>query len=200
MRTSCEVMSGGVNVEYQQPMDELLSVPSPVDDYTETWRWALELKGASLRKINLVDVAMAQLDGLTDLHMQEGVLFTTLIELFNNALDHGVLGLSSELKASPEGSFDYYAERDKRLELLVDGYVRIELAYQLKPSGGRLIIRFEDSGKGFDYNTILKNIQTQAFDKAAYLGRGIMVLLEYCESLSYKGGGNRVEAVLAWRK
>ena len=57
------------------------------------------------------------------------LLNTILTELFANALDHGVLGLSSSLKSSPEGFSQYYHERTKRLERLVYGYIRVELNY-----------------------------------------------------------------------
>ena len=60
-----------------------------------------------------------------DEHWQN--LYTVLTELFVNALDHGVLGLSSELKQSAQGFAQYFAERELRLNALETGFIDMSL-------------------------------------------------------------------------
>ena len=54
---------------------------------------------------------------------QREPLFTVLAELFNNALDHGILELDSGLKRDVEGFSEYYKQRIERLEKLENGQV-----------------------------------------------------------------------------
>jgi CheY-like chemotaxis protein len=65
------------------------------------WQMALELGADALRR---VDPMITEIQGL---HEHRERLFTVLAELFSNALEHGVLGLRSTLKDSPQG----FAER-----------------------------------------------------------------------------------------
>ena len=62
-------------------------------------------------------------------------------------------------------------------------------------SGGRLTIRVEDSGAGFDHQAepgdMNHNVSTS--------GRGIPLLQSLCESLRYEGKGNIVEVVYRWQ-
>ena len=48
-----------------------------------------------------------------------------LVELFNNAVDHGVLGLDSEVKQGRDGFEAYYKLRDAALSRLRDGRVKM---------------------------------------------------------------------------
>ncbi len=74
-------------------------------------------------------------------------LYTVLTELFVNALDHGVLELSSILKNSPEGFSQYFNERAKRLENLTQGFVRLKFSYFPFEHGGKMLISIETVAK-----------------------------------------------------
>lgn len=122
-------------------------------------------------------------------------LFTIFTELYLNALDHGVLGLNSKLKESPEGFVKYFAEREDRLAGLEEGFVQISMKTLPHQRGGNIIIRIEDSGPGFDY----QGAQEKLNDPNTPSGRGIKLVKDLCESLQYKKPGNIVEAVYAWK-
>lgn len=49
------------------------------------------------------------------------MIFTIIKELFVNALDHGLLGLDSNIKNGPDGFSNYVVERQKRLEAMTEG-------------------------------------------------------------------------------
>ncbi len=125
-------------------------------------------------------------------HKQE--LYMIITELFVNALDHGVLGLNSEMKSTPEGFTEYFVEREKRLSEINDGFVRITVTTVHKQQTGRVIMRVDDSGSGFDYEAT-KNIIS---DPSVPSGRGIKLISELCDGLNYIGAGNQAEAVYSW--
>jgi len=160
------------------------------------WNLQYELKSQSLRDFNplpLVLQIVTEVDGLKNF---SGQLYTLLAELYSNALEHGVLGLDSNLKSSGEGFAQYYALRKERLDNLKDGFVKVVLSHESlnDGKGGRLRISFEDSGPGFDYKQALDNDhKTQG-----YCGRGVPLIKTICEDFYYEGSGNIVHAVIQW--
>jgi anti-sigma regulatory factor (Ser/Thr protein kinase) len=123
------------------------------------------------------------------------VIFTVLSELYTNALDHGVMGLSSVVKSTANGFTDYYQRRLDALNALTDGFVRFEFVSRASDAGGYLKIRVLDSGRGFD-TSILEAARTQTAN--VYHGRGLNLLFQLCDSLTFHGAGNDVEACFRW--
>lgn len=70
------------------------------------------------------------------------------------------------------------------------------LEYTPLADGGKLVVRVEDSGPGFNY---LRTFLALA-DNLTYSGRGIPLVRSLCSDLTYRGRGNRVEAVYQWTK
>lgn len=152
------------------------------------WQWGMRLDGARLAKVDPVPLAITQLAsmGVPLWHRQQ--LYTVLSELFSNALEHGVLGLDSALKHSPEGFADYYAARERGLAGLHDGFVSIRLEYREGDAQGLLRVEVEDSGPGFDVAA------WPAEDRLSVVrpsGRGILMVRSLCRSLDYAEGGRR---------
>jgi anti-sigma regulatory factor (Ser/Thr protein kinase) len=104
------------------------------------------------------------------------------------------LGLDSSLKSTPDGFTQYYTEREKRLECLSDGQVRISLNSQQTARGGEITIIVSDSGSGFDY----KKVQCDNLDHSRLSGRGLQLVCELCNSLKFNEPGNQVEAIYSW--
>jgi two-component sensor histidine kinase len=143
-------------------------------------------------------MAMSQIneiEGHAD-HWQS--LYTILTELFINSLDHGVLGLSSDLKASAEGFAEYFKEREHRLRNLEEGFVELQLSHHPVPNGGRVIIKIKDSGQGFDITKYYKNRVVGIEPKLKFSGRGIDLVEQLCDSLDYQENGTVVEASYVW--
>ena len=134
--------------------------------------------------IDLVNVVTNQLS-LYGIH---SVLFTVLSELYNNALEHGVLELDSELKQTDEGFFEYFTKREEKLLALDVASIVISAEY--RPHENALAIRIQDSGKGFKQGCTpkLENIEKS-------FGRGILLVKELCESVEYTNRGNTVDVV-----
>ncbi len=118
-------------------------------------------------------------------------LFTVMSELYNNALEHGILGLDSKLKNTPEGFMDYFELRMSRLAGLEDGFIQINLKYVTNPH--RFVLEIKDSGKGFDLSDI-----TSTVDSDLGYGRGIALVNELTDEYTYSEHGTRVHAVLSF--
>ncbi|WP_415881659.1 SpoIIE family protein phosphatase [Neptuniibacter sp. QD72_48] len=162
----------------------------------DIWNWNLELQGGSLARINPVAQALSRLQESEGGGDQWHSVFSILTELYVNALDHGVLKLESSLKASPEGFAEYFSERERRLEALSTGAVSLYLQHTRFAHGGRLLVRVEDSGEGFDYEHWLQNEQTASVGQ--FSGRGIALVSDLCDSITYENGGTAVEVVYSY--
>ena len=162
------------------------------------WRWVLNLTGERLAKVNPIPMAMNQIQEIEGHAEHWQNLFTILTELFINALDHGVLDLSSELKNSAEGFAEYFSEREKRLKNLSTGFVDIGITYFETKTGGKVTVSIKDSGNGFDYKQYSLQVKNggEQFDQLS--GRGIELVTKLCDSLFYLEDGNFVEASYSW--
>ncbi|MDG1751682.1 MAG: SpoIIE family protein phosphatase [Thalassotalea sp.] len=163
-----------------------------------TWRWELGLTGERLSRVNPVPMVMSQIQEIEGHAEHWQSLFTILTELFVNALDHGVLNLSSELKNSPEGFTEYFTERENRLKNLTSGFIDIQLAYYSLAQGGRLNIQIKDSGTGFNLEEVEKKKEQLKDGKIQLSGRGVEIVEQLCESLFYRENGTLVEASYIW--
>ena len=123
-------------------------------------------------------------------------IYTVLAELYSNGLEHGVLGLDSELKKSVEGFAEYYQARAVALEN-VSGFVRFEIAGSFADNVVNLTIKVIDSGKGFDY-TKLAQTSKEAVSENQYHGRGVRLLKDLCQEVNYIAPGNQVCVRMVW--
>lgn len=157
------------------------------------WRLQLTLSAPQIREVDLVPMVMnwAKAMGLqTD---QAGRFFLVVTELYTNALDHGILGLDSTIKAGEDGLMSYMEARMQRLEHLQRG--EIDLLIEQREVDGReqVLIQIRDSGRGFDYADWLGvDIGT----RAQRSGRGIGLIQRLATSIDYRGCGNEVRVLL----
>jgi signal transduction histidine kinase len=158
------------------------------------WSVAVELVPDTLRSVDPLPLVMHLLMDLQGLHEHREQLYAVLMELFTNALDHGLLRLDSALKETPEGFARYYELRKLRLAELDHGCVRIELEHSPDGDGGQLRFTVEDDGPGFDHEQVFAPLR----QNVSYFGRGIPLVHSICERIEYAGSGNHVEAVYRW--
>lgn len=191
---------------WQQDVDKKNIVkqltPSLLDEAKSSsqsvWCWQLSLAGQRLAAVNPVPLAMHHIHDVEGTGEHWQALYTILTELFVNALDHGVLGLSSEFKATPEGFSNYFLAREKRLKQLTTGSVEISLSYYLLKDGGKMDIIIEDDGNGFDHKRFCVNDSAKIEKSSLTYGRGIGLVSELCESLEYSKKGSWVKASYVW--
>ncbi|MFT6154373.1 MAG: DNA-binding response OmpR family regulator [Bermanella sp.] len=159
------------------------------------WKMEYTLRADTLKSFNPLPVMLNILNDVPSLRRLSGQLYTLMSELFSNAFEHGVLGLSSDLKSTTEGFAKYYQLRSERMNVIGNHSVCFIFDHIPLESGGRLTIKVIDTGKGFDYEAI----QNANFETNAYCGRGIPLIKSMSESLKYSGNGNTVEVVLNWQ-
>ena len=159
------------------------------------WALSFQLGPSSLKEFNPLPLLQHVLMEVPALRVRGGVIFTVLSELYTNALDHGVMGLRSVVKSTANGFTDYYQRRIAALNALVEGFVRFEFVSHASDSGGYLSIRVHDSGPGFDVSILNAACASMT---GAYHGRGLNLLYQLCDSLTFHGTGNDVEATFRW--
>ena len=162
------------------------------------WRLDMVLQASDLRATDLVYQVSQLLGSIQGIELHRDKIFTIISELYSNALEHGVLKLSSNLKSTPDGFDEYYHLRRKRLAALSHESIHVMLEYFQANDGlqkstdqlGQLKIVITDSGDGFDYAA--HKIQHNNNER---YGRGISLLESFCESLSYSNGGRTATAI-----
>ncbi|WP_111640540.1 ATP-binding SpoIIE family protein phosphatase [Marinimicrobium alkaliphilum] len=160
---------------------------------TGEWAMSFEVQSRSFRSFDPLPLVLNVLAEVPGLRSHSNTLYGILAELYSNALEHGVLKLDSTLKNTAEGFADYYEQRDQRLDDVDEGFIRIHVCHTGQGEGGKLRIRVEDSGSGFDAQP-----PRQVPNVRAYHGRGLALVERMCDAVHYLGKGNQVEAVYTW--
>jgi anti-sigma regulatory factor (Ser/Thr protein kinase) len=124
-------------------------------------------------------------------------VFAIVRELVTNAIDHGLLGLDSELKTTQDGFMEYYRLREARLRSLRGGHITLRIARERTRAPGcdALRIAVADSGPGFDHRKELARTNDPNCLGQGARGRGIGMLRSLCVQLTYHGAGNAAEVV-----
>ena len=159
------------------------------------WKTAMEFDIDALRLLSPVPVMVNALMEIQGLHAHRQSIFLIISELFTNALDHGVLGLDSTIKGTPEGFMRFYELKDKRIQDLPQGKIRLLFSHEPTDEGGRLTIKVSDSGNGFEWRTRKQDLK----ENVSFSGRGLKLVETLCKRLTFHGKGNRVTAVFDWR-
>ncbi len=155
------------------------------------WRLELSYGATELRYLDVVPAALGLLCQVQALQPHQGALFLIVSELFNNALDHGLLGLDSTLKGTDGGFEQYLKSREAGLARLAGGRIDLRFRLHLSDGGPALDIAVADTGAGFDYAPYLKG-DGNPLDPGQAHGRGIALVRKLCASVAYTGRGNAV--------
>jgi CheY-like chemotaxis protein len=174
---------------------------APVPVYSDSgqscpldWSVSFEFRAATLKRFNPLPYLLQLLLEVHGLRAQSGALYSVLAELYSNALEHGVLGLDSSLKRDVLGFTRYYQQRNMRLDELQDGFVRVHLQVTPQGEGGCLVIRVEDSGKGFDVGRVLD----RPVDPVRLSGRGVSLIRQLGRNASWSDDGRSARVEFFW--
>lgn len=186
-----------VEVEWIDPA----AIGTPVMTYSDSgasspldWSATFEFRASTLKRFNPLPYLLRLISEVHGLRSQIGVLYTVLSELYSNALEHGVLRLDSAIKTDAAGFSRYYQARDERLERLDGGYVRLHLHVEPIEQGGRLLIRVEDSGDGFDAEHAL----AVPLGKDELAGRGLRLVCALSENAWWSRDGRTACVEFRW--
>lgn len=157
------------------------------------WSLHTTLSARQLKSIDFVPMVVnwAQAMGLAKEH--SGAFFLVITELFVNALEHGLLELSSTTKLEPNGFERFVEARQARLQALDSGQIQLALTYRNEADCAVISIHVRDTGNGFAAHALDAN---GLIDNKTPSGRGIALLRKFCRTLEYRGNGNEVYAEL----
>ncbi|MCW9014749.1 MAG: SpoIIE family protein phosphatase [Gammaproteobacteria bacterium] len=159
------------------------------------WSMQFSLDIDSLRNFDILPYIMQGVNGLQSIPNGRSTVHTILTEIFANALDHGVLGLDSNMKTTPDGYMNFYMEKNQRLETIEEGNIQIILNHETKETGGgRLTIYVCDSGPGFDFS----KSQVSMENNEGFSGRGLAMIKHLCTEVKFLGKGNAIMATYEW--
>lgn len=158
-----------------------------------SWRFALRLSAIDLREIDVVPMLLDFVANFRSTREVSGQLFLVLAELFNNALDHGLLALDSRLKLGFDGMSAYLSERERRLTLLEEGEIEFSIEKLVATGKAWLCVTCEDSGPGFDHLAVMSRLENPD-DKP--FGRGLGLVRSLGSSCEFNAKGNGVRVLL----
>ncbi len=158
------------------------------------WQMIFDFQVSTLRNVDIVPMMINALMQIQAPRQHKQRIYTVVTELCSNALDHGVLSLNSELKKTPNGFAEYYIQREQRLAELENGYIKVSFTHEAMNGGGKLTIDVEDSGKGFDY----QQANNEQSEQLRFSGRGLNLLNQLCNKVSFLGLGNQVRVEYFW--
>ena len=149
----------------------------------------IQLRPCDLKSTDILPTLLIWLrqSGISKTHTQQ--IFLILSELYNNALDYGLLGLDSSIKSATDGFDTYLRLRSNRLDQLVEGaiYMRLELLEEDDENILQIVVK--DSGSGFDYRSYLnKDISCLRSPH----GRGIVLIRQLSRKVAYLNEGSEV--------
>lgn len=156
------------------------------------WRVAISLGANELKYVEVVPMLTQVIARIHATREHHSALFLILSELFNNALDHGVLQLDSSIKLGHNGFDRYLQLRDERLRVLDHGKIDLEIEKAVIEGRYGVKIRVVDSGSGFDHAALRVDADNQI--ELAQHGRGIALVKSLASKLEFAGRGNEVVA------
>jgi len=118
--------------------------------------WVIEVKldAAALKE---TDPLPASQQWMVQTHLPEAPriqVYTALVDLVSNAVEHGLLRMDSSLKNRDDGFEKYYGERNARLQSLAAGHLRVRLEQRPVPGGRAIKICVEDLGRALTYRRL----------------------------------------------
>jgi two-component system, HptB-dependent secretion and biofilm response regulator len=157
------------------------------------WRLQARLNADDLRRTDVVTQVLSFIGTIQGVELHKDRLFMIASELYNNALEHGILRLSSSLKNSVEGFEEYYRQRQLRLTQLKEDYIDIDFSF-VRGTPNEVHMRISDTGDGFDFESYLKSRSSSDPGNLSF-GRGIILLSQLCKSISYDDAGRTAHAI-----
>jgi CheY-like chemotaxis protein len=159
-------------------------------------RLSLQFGPEALARSEAVDsvLGMAESLGLVD---SFPALPSVLGELFSNALDYGVLALDGTNKHRSDADTQaFFAERERRLEALAEGFVIIEIEPSFLHGVRVLRLNVADSGMGFE-SAVAATAGAASHPAAAH---GLPLVRRLVANLAFNSQGSEAIALIPPRE
>lgn len=186
-----------VNIPIERRGHVRVEVPGQVGQASvEDWHLDLCYSAQELRYVDVVPAVLGFITHVRVLKPHQGALFLIISELFNNALDHGLLGLESASKSCVGGFESFLQQRTERLATLHGGHISMSFHVHRQDAQAVVDVVIQDSGPGFDFAKLLGRLDGPATreEEERVHGRGIALVRGLCAQVVYSGSGNKVWA------
>ncbi|MBF0257197.1 MAG: SpoIIE family protein phosphatase [Gammaproteobacteria bacterium] len=146
----------------------------------------LELEAEDMRRLDPISLCSGILAQQPGLRPHKDMIHTLFAELYNNALEHSVLGLGSVDKSETQAFIDYYQQRQHKLQTLEQAHISLSFRLIREAEGELLEIQLQDSGRGFDAAQALERSRSEGL-----ASRGLALLSQFSERLEYSNDGRQ---------
>jgi CheY-like chemotaxis protein len=116
-------------------------------------------------------------------------LGVALQEALCNALFHGNLEVSTELRQDDERAFEALAEERRRQEPYCLRRIRVQV--QLDRDAARFVV--SDDGPGFDTSIFDRPVEAEDLNRIG--GRGLLLIRTFMDKVSFNAAGNQITMV-----
>ncbi|MBY0440396.1 MAG: SpoIIE family protein phosphatase, partial [Burkholderiales bacterium] len=181
----------------EAPPPALASTPASGRARGSHWAFEMRLGPAQLRRITLVPFISGLVEQLGIPRRLRSNVFCVLSELLCNALDYGVLGMDPAVLEQDNGRERFREDRAQRLAALASGSLWVKAAVEPVGDGEYLEVEIEDSGAGFDIESLEERLARLKRSDPVRQGRGLELVRSVCKSLRFDQDGRRVVAVIA---
>jgi len=165
------------------------------DSQKNGWEIAFKFDAPFLKQMNLSNfIQNIILEKELKIDGPKEDIFLVLTELITNAMQYGLLNLSSELKKDITGFEKFMIQKQEALNNLTRGWIKLNIEFSFQDNQNRLIIIIEDSGSGFNYQAKLLELS----ENLTLSGRGIQLLHSICKEVTFYGNGNKVKVIYEW--
>lgn len=149
---------------------------------TIPWQFKLHIKDEMLGR-DVVQNIIEMIGSSSVLKEDKGVIYTLLMEMYTNALDHGVLGLDGKEKQSSDDFDRFYQDKDRLIKELSGAYIDVEVSYE--PNINEPILKIEMSHNGSEFKVSENRQATQD----ALHGRGLELIDAISKEALYSDNG-----------
>lgn len=150
------------------------------------WYFTVTVSPTEIRETEPVTQILDMISAISGMGKHRSTLFLLLAELYNNAVDHGLLNMDSKIKDMEDGFFEYYIRRQEAMDAFEEGEVTLTVRYVPEDKEVRLTVK--DSGSGFD----MEKLQDDK-ELSNEHGRGVSLIQELCERIEYSEQGTKVD-------
>lgn len=173
-------------IAYECQSLEAITPVAPPDDIPSDI--VIDLNETHLKRDDVLERVLNIAGQCSGINHFRSTLFTLLSEMFSNGLEHGILGMDSQMKHSPDGFIEYYSVREEKISELENAQMRIQI--KSIPERHQVEVSVKDSGSGFDFSKI------DFENSEASFGRGLALIRSLSEKVSFGDGGREITCVL----
>lgn len=165
---------------------ELVSPHEDAEAYALPFTFESVLTTTDLQQLDVVSGVLSILGRLPKLRGHRTTIYLLLAEVYNNALEHGLLGLDSRMKNDVDGFAYYYQLRAERLAALTEGSIVLRVQYQ--PKAHYLHFTLTHTGGPWEWDAPSEeDALMQSY------GRGLDLLQQLAHEVRWHEQGQRIE-------